>query len=680
MSGERMKRLSVLPLLLLLAALALAAGAGSGSAAKAKAGRLHAFGSCGELLGYVKGRALPLVGAYGLGGGPVAIAMPSVGQERASGAAPPQASAGSGGAIPGVDFSETNVQEAGVDEPDIVKTDGSHLYVVNGDTLRVLDVGTGRPRSVGSLKLPAGAGHELLLRGNRLLVLSRAGYYWAQPMPGAARMIMPAPSQPGSTLSEVDVSDPGSPRVVRTLTFEADYVSARLVGQAARIVLSSALPRPIDFVQPKEQDSTAVSAAAARNRAIVRGTGLKSWLPRYTLARKGAKKATSGALVQCRNVRRPASFSGLGMLTVLTVDLDKGLEPVDSDAVLADGRIVYASRDSLYVATERWVDRPVTAGAEAGADGVTTAIHMFDISDPERTHYRASGEVTGVLLNQWSLSEHGGALRVASTDTPRWWNPGERRESESYVTVLRQNGGTLSPVGRVGGLGKGERIYAVRFMGDTGYVVTFRQVDPLYTLDLSNPERPAVLGELKIPGFSSYLHPIGDDVILGVGQDATEDGRVVGSQLSIFDVSNLRKPTRLYQATLGRGNSEAEYDHHAFLYWPQTRLAVIPLQTHPDEKGAGELFSGAVGYTVGRTRGIERLGKVSHPTAGSGPSARIASPGTPIRRSLVVRGTLYTVSDAGVLASSLTSLTELGWAPFPQPPAQGGVAPGVPTP
>jgi hypothetical protein len=353
------------------------------------------------------------------------------------------------------------------------------------------------------------------------------------------------------------------------------------------------------------------------------------------------------------------------MLTVLTLDLDKGLEPVDSDAIVADGRIVYASPESLYVATERWADRPVTGQEGEVADGVTTAIHKFDIGDPQRTHYRASGHVTGVLLSQWSLSEHKGALRVASTDTPTWWNPGSRRESESFVTVLREQAGELNAVGRVGELGRGERIYSVRFMGDTGYVVTFRQVDPLYTLDLSNPERPAVLGELKIPGFSSYLHPIGEDLILGVGQDADDEGRVLGSQLAIFDVSNLRKPSRLHHVTLGRGNSEAEYDHHAFLYWPLTRLAVIPLQSYA-ENGVGEYFSGALGFTLGRARGIDQLGKVSHENASPGQSGKQIAPGMPIRRSLVVRGALYTVSDAGVLASSLTALTELGWAAFPQ--------------
>ena len=181
----------------------------------------------------------------------------------------------------------------------------------------------------------------------------------------------------------------------------------------------------------------------------------------------------------------------------------------------------------------------------------------------------------------------------------------------------------------------------MRFVGDTGYVVTFRQVDPLYTLDLSQPERPRVLGELKIPGYSAYLHPIGEDLLLGVGQDADEDGRAQGTQLSIFDVSDLRKPTRLHTEHLGRGWSEAEHDHHAFLFWPRTGLVMIPFEQR------------AVGFRVGRARGIDPLGRVEHDAQ------------WPIRRSLVVGDGVLTVSENGVKESSLATLGERGWAAFP---------------
>ena len=145
--------------------------------------------------------------------------------------------------------------------------------------------------------------------------------------------------------------------------------------------------------------------------------------------------------------------------------------------------------------------------------------------------------------------------------------------SESTVYVLRQDGRSLDVVGKVGGLGKGERIYSVRFVGATGYVVTFRQTDPLYTVDLRDPAKPTVTGELKITGYSAYLHPAGDGRLLGIGQEATEQGRIQGTQISLFDVRDPAKPNRLAQYHVQGAHSEAEFDPHAFLYWPQTGLA-----------------------------------------------------------------------------------------------------------
>jgi uncharacterized secreted protein with C-terminal beta-propeller domain len=256
--------------------------------------------------------------------------------------------------------------------------------------------------------------------------------------------------------------------------------------------------------------------------------------------------------------------------------------------------------------------------------------------------------VPGTLLNQFSLSEDKGILRAASTVG---WGP----EAESKVTTLARQDGHLVQRGQVGGLGYGERIYAVRFLGDVGYVVTFRQTDPLYTIDLSDPAQPRVRGELKIPGYSAYLHPIGEDLLLGVGQEATEDGRVQGLQLSLFDVSDLAQPRRLQKAQLGQrfSSSAVEWDHHAFLWWPATKLAVLPIDS--------EAFRGAAGFKVSRATGIAEVGRISH--AGTG-----ASWTPPVSRTVVVGDRLFTVSPLGVKASGLQNFGDRGWAAFPQPP------------
>ncbi len=621
----------------LLAALALLVAVLGGTAAESapnakKSPRLKAFGSCGQLLGYAKGQANRFVGPYGLGG--VASA-----REGVIGAPAQPVAAATDTLKAGVDFSGTNVQEEGVDEPDMVKTDGETLYAVAGGRLNAVDVSEAKPRLLDSLKLEQGFG-ELLLHGNKLLVLSNGGY-WIQPLPAMARSI--APWQPAkSVLAEIDVSDPKKLRLVRTLELDGSYVAARLVGGTVRIVAAAQVPSELPFAQPTDQTQAALATAKSKNRAVVASSRATSWLPSYRIKRAGAKPGRERPLVQCRHVSRPPEFSGFGMLTVLTVDLAKGLEPVHSTSVMTDGRIVYASPESLYVATERWSTRPLPEQPTQEMNGATTQIHKFDISSPTITHYRGSGSVSGYLLSQWSLSEHKGVLRVVSTESPAWWGPGGG-ESESFLTTLRPGAGALTQAGRIGGLGKGERVYSVRFVGDTGYVVTFRQIDPLYTLDLADPARPRVLGELKIPGYSAYLHPIGEDLLLGVGQDATEEGRPTGTQVSIFDVSDLRKPTRVHQESLGMGWSEAEHDHHAFLFWPRSGLVMIPFN------------NSAVAMRVGRARGIDPLGRLEHDNL------------MPIRRSLVVRDSVVTVSENGVKSSSLATLAERGWAAFAAP-------------
>jgi uncharacterized secreted protein with C-terminal beta-propeller domain len=257
------------------------------------------------------------------------------------------------------------------------------------------------------------------------------------------------------------------------------------------------------------------------------------------------------------------------------------------------------------------------------------------------------------------MSEEDGLLRVASTSAPLWWSPGDDRPSESFVSVLKQDGGTLRLIGRVGELGKGERIYAVRFIGDVGYVVTFRQVDPLYTIDLSKPTAPKVLGALELLGYSAYLHPIAPDLLLGVGQDATPEGRTKGVQLSLFGVGDPAHPKLLAQHALGAASSsQVEFDSHAFLYWAPRQLVVLPVQVF-DAGTSSPGFTGAVALTVSPS-GIAEAGRVAHdPTDGYVP---------PVTRSVVIGDQLLTVSDGGVLASALDGFGRLGWVAFPAPP------------
>jgi uncharacterized secreted protein with C-terminal beta-propeller domain len=611
-----------------IAAACLAGGVGADATTPPKGDRLVAFRSCPDLLRSVKAQAARFVTPYGLGGSVDSRGVPGV--AAAPGSTPQQ----------GVDYSGTNVQEAGVDEPDVVKTNGATLFAVEGGRLESVAVGGGQPRLLDTVKLDGGWSHELLLFGTHLLVLSRGGY-WIQPLPAMPAM-MSVPQASSSTLTEVDISDPAKLEVVQKLILSGAYVDARMIGATVRVVSSSSLPGPLSYETPSDSTAGALAAAQAKNRAVVASSPLAAWLPTYRLGNKPARP-----LVSCRDVRRPPSFSGVGMLTVTTIDLAKGLVPVDSTGIMTDARIVYASPKTLYVATEPWSARPLPAAPARAASASTTQIHAFDISDPAKTTYLGSGAVPGYLLSQWSLSEFQRVLRVVSTDTPAWWGTGPA--SESYLTALRLQNGRLTQLGRLGGLGRGDRVYAVRMIGDTGYVVTFKQVDPLYTIDLRVPAQPKLVGQLDLPGYSSYLHPISDNLLLGIGQNVDpQTSERAGTQVSLFDVSNPGRPTRLYHATLGQGWSAAESDHHAFLYWPATRLLVVPFGQQ------------AVAMHISRTAGITEFGRIVHTRARQSQLPQID-------RSVVVGKALLTVSSGGVASNGLTSLASLGWAAFPPP-------------
>jgi hypothetical protein len=670
----------------LIAAVAIAAasiggilwadGGAPADAAKAKpriqkAARLTAFASCERFLQHTRARAIALTGPWGMQGYYSGV-MPV---DALAGSAPAPAGTESRAAAPaadtapqqGVDYSGTNVQEEGVDEPDIVKSDGRRMFAVSaiGATITALDVRGGAAQKLGALPLDGLYGAQLLLSGNRLLVIGQ-GEFEPQPVPAPqvggsppslgvdgtvvvdqpARMIAPVAPQ-GTILRLVDVSDPANMKVIESLRLEGSFVSARLTGHSVRVVLSTP-PEPIAFTSPPDGGVVSQLTATARNRLAVASAGLDTWLPSYRVER-GQRLSERQSLVACDDVRRPPQFSGLGMLTVATLDVDRGVTPVDSDSVETDGQIVYGSPSSLYVATPRWVDPTAAPSPDALPNRVTTQIHRFDTASATETRYRGSGSVAGFLLSQWSMSEQAGVLRVASTEQPSWWGPTEE-QSESFVTTLQVSDQGLAPMARVGGLGRGERIYAVRFVGHAGYVVTFRQTDPLYVVDVSDAAHPRVKGELKIPGYSAYLHPVGEDLLLGVGQDATLEGRVQGTQISLFDVSDPAKPSRLQHLTFKGAWSEAEADHHAFLYWAPSRLAMIPVNG-PD--GSGAWSAQAVGVRVGRATGLSQVGKIAHPSTNGAPAQ--------IRRSLVVGRTLYTVSDGGVMASGLDGLGQKGW-------------------
>ena len=639
---------------------------GGGASVHLVKGALSRFAACDDFLSYVKAEALERVGPYGLDwfyGSPWAF---DAVRGLDGGLAVPEAASGESNSV---NYSTTNNQELGVDEADVVKTDGSRIVALTNNILSIIDVTGSKPTLAGSLQLaPEHSVRDLFLHGDTVVLL---GSSWGLVTPprtesgvssDAAEAIEPgivAPDRyyggsPIVTLTEVDIS--GEPTVRHTMQLDGSYISSRMIDGVARVVSTSG-PTGFVWAYPEGDGLRAERDATAANRKIVEESTIANWVPYFVLTDAAGATIAEGPAIPCDRAQHPAEFAGFNMLSIVALDVSRGLGIVDSTGVLATGETLYSSRNSMYIATNGWSDIAVLEGGRpeiVSTDaGLRTQIHQFDISG-KTTEYTATGSIPGFLLNQFAMSEHNGDLRVASTTSPNWWGQGNTRQ-ESIVSVLRPSNGQLELIGQVDGLGRDEQIYSVRFLGDVAYLVTFRQVDPLFTIDLSDPTDPTVRGKLKIPGYSSYLHPISETLVLGIGQDATSEGRIEGTQVSLFDVSDLDNPRRIAKLTLADGsNSIAEYDHRAFLQWGST--VVLPITEYDYRQAKSEYFTGAIAIEIGEGN-LTEIGRLSHPDAGSWDTGWNSA----IIRSLVISDSVYTISNRGILQSDLATFGDVNW-------------------
>jgi uncharacterized secreted protein with C-terminal beta-propeller domain len=624
--------------------------------------RLVAFNSCADVITGLNEAASAVVGPWGLPGNSADLRKNLM--FRADGA---EAVPAAGPSVAAPDHSATNVQEAGVDEPDLVKTDGRRIITVTRNELRIIDAATHQVTGSVDLRGANRNGNfyygddQILLAGDRALVINNSPVLaYMRPQGDITKDDTSSATINGPRLTLVNLA--GTPSVLATYDIDGSYVDARQVGGEVRVVIESS-PR-VNF---QFRTNGTDAQRTADNKKAISKLGVDDWLPRYSVTEGGA---TSSGHVPCDRVQRPTAFSATNMLTVLSFDLNTGsLGNGDPTTIVADGNTVYASPTSLYIASdERWRRFPIggpvrpmpndvgrsmpyvpTSGPTVPAVPPRTVIYRFDTSQPGTPVFAGAGSVPGFLVNSYAMSEWGGHLRVAVTSGYPWEEFNQARQ-DSSVYVLSTDGGALRTVGHVGGLGHDQRIYAVRFAGPVGYVVTFRQVDPLYTLDLSDPAKPAVRGEVELQGYSAYLHPIDDTHLLGVGQDADSAGHVKGTMLALFDVSDPAHPVRTAQTVFSGASSSAEFDPHAFLYWPATGSVVVPLSSSTGAQSA-------VAFRV-TGNGLQKMGAVVHP----GSNGQYVA----MERSFVIGSTLWTLSSGGLMASDIGTLNQLAWLSLPQ--------------
>jgi uncharacterized secreted protein with C-terminal beta-propeller domain len=615
------------------------------SGAKARTATLQRFSSAEDFLAALK------KGQRSYGGAEDGMMMKSA----APTAAPNQAStAGSMEETP--EHSNTNVQVEGVDEADIVKNDGKYIYAISGSSVFI--VAAYPPTAAGIVsKVDFGDGsslNELFIEGDTLVVIGSSGY---EPVTGD-KAVNYLPRGNASFIKVYDISDRAKPRLERTVEYEGSYSTSRMIGRNVHVVLTT-FPDYVLYQKKRVEPADVIPHYSD----TVSGTSAQGFAP-----------ACGYRDVEVVDPERFTSF-----LSVVSLSLDGGGRNLSKKVIAGDSENVYASLKNLYVAATDYNRLysgfgPVTDGGEQER----TTVYKFKFNGPS-TSYVASGRVPGTILNQFSMDETNGYFRIATT-----LGHVSREGSDSTNNVYILDPG-MKRAGGLEGLARGEKIYSVRFMGDRAYLVTFKKVDPLFVLDLANPGEPKVLGELKIPGFSDYLHPYDETHIIGVGKNtveaAPEEGGnfawYQGMKIAIFDVSDVANPREMHKVEIGdRGtDSYALNDHKAFLFDRQKNLLVLPValaELTPEQKSSADYqpndygrftFQGAYVYDVSLAGGFALKGRITH-MDGTGEMENGYGYGyygssDAVRRSLYIGDYLYTVSEARIKANSLGDLGEL---------------------
>jgi inhibitor of cysteine peptidase len=552
----------------------------------------------------------------------------------------------------GTDYSGTNIQVAGVDEADIVKTDGEYIYIVSG--ARVIIVRAYPPEQaevLSEIELD-GLAVGIFINGDRLIILEGGTPYYY--MPVRMSLIGPyVPYTPRTALKVYDVSDRRNPTLQREVSAEGDYISSRMIGDHVYVVINEPVYGQEDEVR----------------------------LPVITVGEE--EKETEATDIYYY----PTYDYFYQYTTIIAVDTqDDDQEPAAQTILVGASGTLYVSLDNIYLTLPVW--GTVMWSVE------TTAIHRIHI-DGLDIEYVASGDVPGVLLNQFSMDEYDGYFRVATTT----W--GESSLNHLYVLDM-----DMQIVGRLENLAPGETIYSARFMGERGYVVTFRTVDPLFVIDLKDPRNPTVLGELKITGYSGYLHPYDQNHLIGIGREAeeAEEGDFAwfkGVKISLFDVSDVQNPREVDKLEIGHRGTDSPvlWDHKAFLLNKTNNLMVLPVcvaelfeadyprSEYPDGIPAWAygrpVWQGASVFHVSPVSGLSVEGRITHfdaPLDDDQYYLYCYSPLT-VQRSLYIGDVLYTISESMIKMNDLDTLDyinglELPYAPW-EPPHYEPEEPGV---
>lgn len=439
----------------------------------------------------------------------------------------------------GTDYSETTTQVAGVDESDIVKTDGKHIYALADNTLRIIAPNSGKPRLVSTINLPDEGEyyyHDMYLSGDRLVVM---GSYYKSLGPSfdngkIATMDLVA-IETVTVLLFYDVSNPEKVELLGRLSQCGDYNSSRMIDGTVYVISNHSVR--LNFMDKGEPETYIPTVSRGKELVVLESDRVMCPTDEIN---------SSAYLVVCSYSAKDADF-------------------VSTLSILGSAETVYSSTENLITANAEW--------RSDDNDSNYTVLHRFAL-DGGKVEYKVSGSVRGNLINQFAIDEYRGYFRFVTTsqhnevvDENADSSASEKVKYKLYTPVTT-NGlyvldKDLNTVGFVDNLAKDERVYSVRFMGDIAYFVTFKQVDPLFSVDVSDPQKPKVIGELKIPGFSEYMYPYGDGLMLGIGQEvAAGTLRTSGVKLSMFDITDPANVTEKDKTVISGSNYAEALDNH----------------------------------------------------------------------------------------------------------------------
>ncbi|NCN65245.1 MAG: hypothetical protein GW779_06390 [Candidatus Altiarchaeum hamiconexum] len=685
------------------------------------------FSSQEELNGYIKYSAENRIGylrSYaigGEGGGMTGLVPQITGFEKsASGEIYTDSSAS--------DFSQTNIQVEGVDEADLVKNDGKYIYIVSGKMIVIIDAYPAKDAKILSeIKFNENPS-EIFINNNKLVVFtqeynynSRREYYYGP--------------QTKTKIAIYDISDRKNPKIEREIKSDGHYFDSRMIGDYVYVIINE----PV-YYQPCQ---------------IYKGNSIKTDMKCITEDIKFPEVTMNGEI---NDKNFPYIYYwdiqdySYHWTIVLSVDIqDKDAKPNKKFFVMSDAQNIYVSPENIYITQTKWMSQHeilekvydevvipnLSKDVQAQIKEIENSNKSMYIKKFERMlvikeyfvnlDYRemqkfqdkienkmqeiqkefeksreqttinkigikhgritpkAGGSVPGTILNQFSMDEYNKNFRIATTT---------QKYSDNQANNIYVLDADLKIMGKIEDIAPGESIYSVRFMGKKAYMVTFKRIDPLFVIDLSNPDKPTLAGKLKIPGYSDYLHPYDENHLIGIGKEVDESidadkvhssdavyyTAIQGVKLAIFDVRDIEHPVEMYKKVIGdRGtDSDATRDHKAFLFDKEKNLLVIPIKlaeiSDAQKKSSdwksmeGEwTFQGAYIYNISLYNGFKLKGRVTHidnPELIMKSGYYFDSPYS-IKRSLYIDDVLYTISNKKMKMNDLKNISYINEVELP---------------